>query len=39
MEAFFVIVLGAAVLGVGVLAVIVLSRMVKKMNRPDSQER
>ena len=39
MEAFFVVVLAAAVLGVGVLAVMMLSRMRKKMDRPDSQER
>jgi hypothetical protein len=39
MEAFFVVVLAAAVLGVGVLALIVLSRMRKQMNPTDSQER
>ncbi len=39
MEAFYVVVLAAAVLGVGVLALIALSRMRKKMNPTDSQER
>ena len=39
MEAVFVVVLAAAVLGVGVLALMMLSRMRKKMDRPDSQER
>ena len=39
MEAFYVVVLAAAVLGVGVLALIVLSRMRKKMDPTDSQER
>jgi hypothetical protein len=39
MEAFYVVVLAAAVLGIGVVALMVLSRMRKKMNRPDSQER
>jgi hypothetical protein len=39
MEAVFVVVLAAAVLGVGVVALMVLSRMRKKMDPPDSQER
>ena len=39
MEAFYVVVLAVAVLGVGVLALIVLSRMRKKMDPTDSQER
>jgi len=39
MEAVFVVVLAAAVLGVGVVALMILSRMRKKMDRPDSQER
>ena len=39
MEAFYVVVLAAAVLGVGVVALMALSRMRKKMDRPDSQER
>ena len=39
MEAFYVIVLAAAVLGVGAVALMALSRMRKKMDRPDSQER
>jgi multisubunit Na+/H+ antiporter MnhC subunit len=39
MEAFFVVLLTAAVLGVGVVALMAMSRMRKKMDRPDSQER
>jgi hypothetical protein len=39
MEAVFVVVIAAAVLGVGVVALMMLSRMRKKMDRPDSQER
>ena len=39
MEAFYVVVLAAAVLGVGVVALMALSRMPKKMDRTDSQER
>ena len=39
MEAFYVVVLAAAVLGVGVVALMAMSRMRKKMDRPDSQER
>jgi len=39
MEAVYVVVLAAAVLGVGVVALMALSRMRKKMDRPDSQER
>ena len=39
MEAVYVVVLAAAVLGVGVVALMALSRMRKNMDRPDSQER
>jgi NADH:ubiquinone oxidoreductase subunit K len=39
MEAFFVVVLAAAVLGVGVVALVALSRMRKRMNPTDPQER
>ena len=39
MEAILVVVLAAAVLGVGLVALMMLSRMRKKMDRPDSQER
>jgi hypothetical protein len=39
MEAFFVVVLAAAVLGVGAVALTVLLRMRKKMDPADSQER
>ena len=39
MEAVFVFVLAAAVLCVGVVALMMLLRMRKKMDRPDSQER
>ena len=39
MEAFYVVVVAAAVLCVGAVALMALSRMRKKMDRPDSQER
>ena len=39
MEAFYVVVLAIAVLGVGAVALMALSRMRKKMDRPDPQER
>jgi hypothetical protein len=39
MEAFFVVVLAATVLGVGALALMVLLRLKKKMDPTDSQER
>ena len=39
MEAFFVVVLAAAVLGVGVVALLVLLRAKRKMDPPDIQER
>jgi hypothetical protein len=39
MEAFFVVVLVAAVLCVGAVAVLVLLRTKAKMDPPDSQER
>jgi hypothetical protein len=39
MEAFFVVVLAAAVLGVGVLALLALLRAKRKMDPPDTQER
>jgi hypothetical protein len=39
MEAVYVVVLAAAVLGVGVVALMALWRMRKNMDRPDSQER
>jgi hypothetical protein len=38
MEAFFVVVLAAAVLGVGVVALMTLLRLKKKMDPTDSQE-
>jgi hypothetical protein len=39
MEAFFVVVLAAAVLGVGVLALVVLRRMKHRIDPTDPQER
>jgi hypothetical protein len=39
MEAFFVVVLAAAMLGVGALAWLALSRARRKMDPPDTQER
>ena len=39
MEAFFVVVLAAAVLGVGVVALLALLRAKRKMDPPDTQER
>ena len=39
MEAFFVVVLAVAMLGVGLVALMVLRRMKKKMDPTDSQER
>jgi hypothetical protein len=39
MDAFFVVVLAAAVLGVGVVALIALLRLKSKMDPTDSQER
>ena len=39
MEAFFVVVLAAALLGVGLVALMTLRRMRKKMNPTDFQER
>ena len=39
MEAFYVAVLAVAVLGVGVVALMALSRLRKKMDRTDPQER
>ena len=39
MDAFFVVVLAAAVLGVGVVAVIALLRLKHTMDPTDSQER
>ena len=38
MEAFFVVVLAVAILGVGVVALVVLRRMRKKMDPTDLQE-
>ena len=38
MEAFFVVLLAATMLGVGVVAVLVLLRL-KRMTEPDDQER
>jgi hypothetical protein len=38
MEAFFVVVLAAGLLSVGVLALVVLLRMMKQMDPTDSQE-
>jgi NADH:ubiquinone oxidoreductase subunit K len=39
MEALFVVVLAAAMLGVGLVALMVLRRMRKKMDPTDFQER
>jgi hypothetical protein len=39
MEAFFVVVLAAAVLGVGVLALLAFLRARRRMDPPDPQER
>ena len=39
MEAFFVVVLAVAMLGVGLAALMVLRRMKKKMDPTDFQER
>lgn len=39
MEAFFVVVLAATMLGVGAVALMVLLRLKKKMDPTDSQER
>ena len=39
MEAFFVLVLAAAMLGVGALALVTLLRMKRTMDPTDSQER
>ena len=39
MEAFFVVVLAAAMLGVGVVALLALLRAKRKMDPPDTQER
>jgi len=39
MEAFFVVVLATAILGVGVVALLVLLRAKRKMDPPDTQER
>ena len=39
MEAFFVVVLAAAVLGVGAVALVALRRLRSKMDPTDSQER
>ena len=39
MEAFFVVVIAAAVLGVGIAALVLLLRLTRKMHPTDSQER
>ena len=39
MEAFFVVVLAAAILGVGLVALLAVRRMKQKMNPTDFQER
>ena len=39
MEAFFVVVLAAAVLAVGAIALVGLRRLKRNMNPPDTQER
>lgn len=39
MEAFFVVVLAASVLAVGVVALLALLRLKRKMDPTDSQER
>ncbi len=39
MEAFFVVVLAAAVLGVGVMALLAMLRARRKMDPPKKQER